>query len=56
MRGMPPLGWVQEGLSVAEILEAKLLRWMALAGSFGREGRVVVSQSMVRVPLVVVQE
>lgn len=34
--------------SVAERLEVKLLQWVALTGSFGREGHVVVSQSRAR--------
>lgn len=28
-------------MAVADILEVKLLRWMALAGSFGKQGHVV---------------
>lgn len=39
---------VQEVPSVAERLVVKLLQWVALAGSFGREGHVVVSQSKPR--------
>lgn len=40
--------------SVAERSEVKLLQWVALAGSFGREGHVVGSQTRARTPLVVV--
>lgn len=39
---------VQEVPSMAERLEVKLLQWVAFAGSFGREGHVVVSQSRAR--------